>query len=133
MKPPVVIITALLVAVAVISFVFVRIEAGQGGTLVLAQRSAERLSVAGVERVVRTAPENSGGPRGLAATCTSQTHTGLRNPWHCTIRYAGGLEVRYTVQIRLSGSYTGRDQIIDRNGQISRGNAQISGCCIVVP
>ena len=127
------ILVGLLSLLALTSFIFVRVEAGDGSTFVLAQRSAQRLTAAGVDRVVRTAPEDSGGPRGRRATCSPQGHVGLRNPWSCSIAYPSGLRVQYTVQIRLDGSYSGTNQIIDRRGQITQGTGRISGCCIVVP
>lgn len=127
------IILALLLVLGLTSFIFVRVEAGQGGTFAQAQRSAQRLTVAGVERVVRTAPEDRGGPRGRRASCAALGHVGLRNPWRCTISYPDGTRVQYTVQVRLNGSYVGSDQIVHRHGVVSRGPAQISGCCIVVP
>lgn len=127
------IITGLLLILGLTSFLFVRIEAGQGGTFVIAQRTAQRLTAAGVDRIVRTAPENRGGRRGLRASCTSSGHVGLRNPWRCLITYAGGLRLQYTVQIRLNGSYLGTYQVIYRNGQVTHGDGQISGCCITVP
>jgi hypothetical protein len=133
MKPSALIILALLLVMGLTSFLFVRIEAGQGGTFVLAQQSAQRLTAAGVDRVVRTAPENSGGPRGLRASCLSSGHVGLGNPWRCLIIYPGELRLRYTVQIRLNGSYLGSDQVIYRSGQATHGDGQISGCCITVP
>jgi hypothetical protein len=133
MKPSGLIILALLLVLGVTSFLFVRIEAGKGGTFVLAQQNAQRLTAAGVDRVVRTAPENSGGRRGLRASCVSGGHVGLRNPWRCLITYPGGLRLRYSVQIRLNGSYLGTDQVVYRNGQVTRGDGQISGCCVTVP
>lgn len=123
----------LLLVLGLTSFIFVRNESGTGATFVLAQRNAQRLTAAGVERVVRTAPESTHGPGGRHASCVAEGHVGLRNPWRCTISYPHGLRVQYTVQIRLDGSYQGTDQVVYRHGQISRGNGQISGCCIVVP
>lgn len=133
MKPSAWIMVGLLAVLAVTSFVFVRVEAGQGASFILAQRNAERLTVAGVERVVRTAPEDVHGPRGRRATCMALGHVGLRNPWRCSITYADGVRDQYTVQIHLNGSYEGSDQIVFRHGSISHGTGGISGCCIVVP
>ncbi|HET9718550.1 MAG TPA: hypothetical protein VFP55_00580 [Solirubrobacteraceae bacterium] len=133
MRPSAWIMLALLLVLAVTSFVFVRVEGSQGQSFILAQRNAQRLTVAGVERVVRTAPEDVHGPTGRSATCIPSGHVGLRNPWHCTIFYRHGVRDQYTVQIRLNGSYVGTNQVIYDRGQITRGGAEITGCCIVVP
>lgn len=133
MKVPTLIILVLLLVLGLTSFIFVRVEAGQGSTFTAAQRSAQRLTVAGVERVVRTAPEGQGGQKGRSAKCLGLGHVGLRNPWHCLIIYRDGTQVQYTVQIRLSGAYVGTDQVIERRGVVSHGSAQITGCCVVVP
>ena len=133
MKPTAWVLAGLLLVIGVTSFIFVRVEAGRGAGFVLAQHSAERLTAAGVDRVVRTAPATAHGSPGRRAECTSVGDVGLRNPWHCTISYPGGLRVGYTVQIHLNGAYEGSGQVIYRGGQVTRGTGQISGCCIVVP
>lgn len=124
---------ALLLVLALVSFVYVRVEAGQGGTFVQTQRSVQPLTPVGVAWVVRMAPETSGGPRGQRASCVALGHVGLRNPWRCSVTYPDGVRDQYTVRIHLNGSYTGSDQVVDRQGQITHGNGQISGCCVVVP
>lgn len=133
MKPSAWILMGLLLVLGLTSFIFVRVEAGQGSSLVMAQRSAQRLTVAGVERVVRTAPESEHGPNGRRARCVALGHVGLRNPWRCSITYPDGVRVQYTIQIRLNGSYQGTHPVVYQHGQVSRGLSTISGCCIVVP
>lgn len=133
MKPSAWILVGLLLVLGLTSFIFVRVEGSRGQSFVLAQRSAQRLTGAGVERVVRTAPENVHGPRGRSASCVALGHIGLRNPWRCTITYRDGIRDQYTVQIHLNGSYVGTNQLIYDHGHVTKGGAQISGCCIVAP
>lgn len=116
-----------------VSFVFVRLEQGEGSTFVINQRHAEALTAAGVARIVKAAPENVGGPRGIRASCMPLGKGELGNPWRCSISYPLGRQIDYLVQIRLNGSYSGSDQVIREHGQNVPGSGQISGCCIVVP
>jgi hypothetical protein len=133
LKPSAAILTALLLALGLVSFIYVRAEAGQGDTFVQAQHAVTSLTAAGVARTVQTAPEQRGGPRARAATCESLGSGELRNPWRCLIVYPDGTRVQYTVQIRLNGSYSGSHQLIFRHGQSSAGSGQISGCCVQIP
>jgi hypothetical protein len=122
-----------LLAVGLVSFVYVRIKQGDGSAFVINQRSAEALTPAGVARVVKAAPVDVGGARGIGADCTPLGSGELHNPWRCSISYGAGRRIDYLVQIRLSGSYSGSHQVIHEHGRAYRGNGQISGCCIVIP
>lgn len=122
-----------LLAVGLVSFVIVRSQQGEGATLATRQRSAEALTAAAVDRVVRIAPESVKGAGGRSADCVPRGSGELHNPWHCTIRYADGKMVSYRVTIAADGSYTGDDQLVSYQGRTSSSPGQISGCCISIP
>jgi hypothetical protein len=60
-------------------------------------------------------------PRALRTTCRPLGTGEFRNPWTCTVRYARGGAVRYTVSI----SPDGRMLAVDSTGQLI-----IRGCCV---
>lgn len=123
-----------LLAVGLVSFVIVRSQQGEGGTLMVRQQQAEALTPAKVERVVRVAPESANGPGGKSATCKPGPTGELHNPWRCTIKYASGRLIQYRVTLHANGSYTGDDQVVRYQGRTtSGGSGQISGCCVVIP
>lgn len=124
---------AVLVGLAVTSFVFVRVNSGSGDAFVANQRMAQALTPAGVERVVRTAPDPVGGRRGRSAGCVALGRGELRNPWRCTISYADGRRIQYTVQLHLDGSFAGSDEIVHYGGRSYHDTGQINGCCVVIP
>lgn len=133
MKAARILMLAPLLAVAVVSFVFVRLNSGTGTTFINAQQHAQALTPAGVDRVVRAAPDPVTGAPGLRASCVPLGKGELLNPWRCVISYRSGRIITYTVQIRLNGSYGGGDEIVRYRGQTHPDTGQISGCCIVVP
>ena len=122
-----------LLAVGLVSFVIVRSQQGQGGTLMARQQQAEALTPAKVERVVRVAPESPNGPGGKSATCKPGATGTLHNPWQCSINYASGRVLQYRVTLHANGSYTGDDQISRYQGRTTTGTGVISGCCVVIP
>ena len=122
-----------LLAVALVSFVFVRIEQGSGGAFELAQRSAEALTPASVDRVVRVAPDPVTKAKGIRAVCKPLGRGELRNPWRCVIDYASGRQISYQVNINLTGRYVGTHEIVRYQGQTYSDTGEITGCCVVVP
>ena len=122
-----------LLAVGLVSFVFVRSNQGAGDLLVTAQRQAPALTGAAVARVVRTAPDPSTNARGRSARCVPLGHGELRNPWRCVISYPSGRRIQWTVRLRVSGSYTGDDQVVQYQGRASPEPGEITGCCVAVP
>jgi hypothetical protein len=122
-----------LLAVGLVSFVLVRSWQGQGDLLIARQQQARALSAGGVQDAVKRAPLGAGGRRGTSAQCAPLGSGELKNPWRCTIAYASGREVGYTVTINANGSYLGDHQLIRFQGKSSPGPGQISGCCINIP
>jgi hypothetical protein len=122
-----------LLAVAVVSFVLVRVHQGDGGTFVSRQQHAQALTAAGVASVVRVAPDPVTRDPGSQATCSPLGSGGLLNPWRCSIAYRSGRQIQYTVTIRADGSYTGSNEIVRFRGQRFRDTGTITGCCITVP
>lgn len=122
-----------LVAVALVSFFYLRGHQGDGEILASAQRHAQVLTPAGVARVVQTAPDPDTNEAGRSASCTPHGRGELHNPWHCSITYASGPRFEYTVQISADGSYMGDDQVVHEHGITRHGDGEISGCCIAIP
>ncbi len=97
---------------------------GADSQFLYAQQNPQRVRVAEVERVVRTAPDPAvGRGAGVSARCRPRGTGDLRNPWACTVRYATGRRARLTVRIQADGSYTGR----------YRAGGQAGGCCVRLP
>jgi hypothetical protein len=122
-----------LLAVALVSFVYLRSHQGDGGVLAAAQRHAQVLTPAGVSRVVQTAPDPDTNQAGSSARCAPLGRGELHNPWQCSITYPSGKRLDYTVQIAPDGTYTGGDQIVHDRLGTRRSDGQISGCCIAIP
>lgn len=122
-----------LLAVAVVSFVFVRSKHGDGMTFITAQRHAQALTPQSVARVVRLAPDPATRARGLRAQCRPQGAGELHNPWQCQIDYRSGKRIGYTVDIRLSGAFLGTHQLLHYQGRTVATAGHITGCCIVIP
>ena len=123
-----------LIAVALVSFFYLRSHQGDGAILANAQRHAQVLTPAGVSRVVQTAPDPDTNALGKSASCTPLGHGELHNPWRCTIKYASGRLIQYRVTLHANGSYTGDNQVVHYQGRTtSGGSGQISGCCVVIP
>jgi hypothetical protein len=122
-----------LIAVALVSFFYLRSHQGDGAILANAQRHAQVLTPAGVSRVVQTAPDPDTNALGKSASCTPLGHGELHNPWRCSINYPSARRIDYTVQISPDGSYTGDNQVVHENGMTRGGDGEISGCCIAVP
>ena len=122
-----------LLAVGLVSFVFVRSRQGSGDLLVAAQHQAPALTGAAVASVVRAAPEPTTTARGRSARCVALGHGELRNPWRCVIFYPSGHRIQYTVRLRLSGSYTGDHQVVRYQGRTFSAAGEITGCCVAVP
>jgi hypothetical protein len=122
-----------LLAVGVASFGFVRAQQDDAGTLVALQQYAQTLTPAAVARVVRAAPESVSGEKAVRASCVSLGKGELLNPWTCSLSYAAGLRVQYTVTIRENGSYVGNHQLILQPGPRRPDTGRITGCCISIP
>jgi hypothetical protein len=122
-----------LLAVAVVSFVFITAKHGDGSSFVAAQRQAQALTPASVASVVRLAPDPATHARGRRARCRPEGSGELYNPWSCTISYAAGKRIQYRVQIHADGSFVGSDQRLTAQGRTISTAGQITGCCIVVP
>jgi hypothetical protein len=122
-----------LAAIALVSFVIVRTQQGAGAETIARQQEAQALTPAKVASLVRQAPEAASGPKGLSASCAPLGSGVLHNPWRCTITYPHGTADRYSVTINTDGTYTGDGQIIYSHRRGSRGDGEISGCCIPVP
>jgi hypothetical protein len=126
----------LLLAVAVVSFVFVRSHQGDSGTFVARQQHAQALTQGNVAKVVRAAPDPVAEPRhatGVQARCTPGGSGALLNPWRCSIRYASGRLIQYLVTIHADGSYVGDHELVRYRGQRYRDTGVITGCCISIP
>jgi hypothetical protein len=122
-----------LLAVGLVSFIFVRARQGDGALLVANQQHAQTLTPGAVARVVKAAPESVGGPPGNWARCISLGSGLLYNPWRCSIGYRSGHVIQYRVTINSSGSYTGDHQVDHYHGHIYHASARISGCCVPTP
>jgi hypothetical protein len=122
-----------LLAVALVSFLYLRSHEGDGAILVAAQRHAQVLTPAGVSRVVQTAPDPDTNRLGLSARCVPEGHSELHNPWQCSIKYPFGKQLDYTVEIAADGSYTGDHQVVHDRLGTRNSDGEISGCCIAVP
>jgi hypothetical protein len=122
-----------LLAVAVVSFVFIRVHSGDGANLLGRQQQSQALTPASVARVVRVAPDPVTNQPGRSASCASLGSGLLRNPWRCTISYPSGRRIEYLVTITASGSYTGEHEIIYYQGRRTPDSGEIRGCCIAVP
>lgn len=94
---------------------------GAGAAFSYAQRHSSALTAKEVERLVSTAPAPVHQVRpGAHASCAPHGGGELRNPWHCSLRYASGLQVSYRVTVRGDGSYLGVN-LADKS--------TIGGCC----
>ena len=120
-------------AVGVVSFVFVRSKQGEGTTFIAAQRNAQVLVPAAVDRVVRAAPDPATHARARSAMCVPRGTGELHNPWRCTLRYSGAWQIQWTVSISADGSYVGTNQIVIDAGTTHADSGSITGCCIAVP
>ncbi len=126
-------LVAMLLALAVISFVLVRAGQGAGAQLLARQEQAAALTPAAVERVVRAAPEAASGARGRSAACTPGSAGELRNPWRCTITYPSGQRIAWRIMLRANGSYLGGDQVVIDRGEAQQASGEITGCCVTIP
>ena len=133
MKPASYLLVVVLLAVGVVSFVFVRSNQSSGGLLVAAQRQAPALTAAAVDRVVRAAPEPTTHARARSARCLPGGSGELHNPWRCLLAYPSGRRIQWTLWLRPSGSYTGSDQVVHYQGQTFAASGEITGCCVAVP
>jgi hypothetical protein len=122
-----------LLAVGLVSFVFVRSHQGDGGTLVSRQHRAQALSPAAVSRLVRVAPDPVTRAPGLRATCTPTGSGDLLNPWSCSISYRSGRVIEYRVILNADGSYNGDHELVRYQGKRFRDTGVISGCCVSIP
>jgi hypothetical protein len=122
-----------LLAVGLVSFVIVRSQQGQGGTLIARQQQAEALTPAKVAAVVRVAPDPGTNRAGRAARCTPLGSGELHNPWRCVISYRSGRVIQYTVTLHADGSYIGDQEIVHYQGRTHADTGQINGCCVVIP
>jgi hypothetical protein len=125
-----------LLAVALVSFVFVRTHQGYSGSFVARQQHSQALSPDNVADVVKAAPDPAVEPRhetGVGGLCTPSGSGALLNPWRCSIRYASGRLIGYLVTIHADGSYVGDHELVRYRDQSYRDTGVITGCCIDVP
>jgi hypothetical protein len=123
-----------LLLVGLASFVFVRVHADDGASLVTRQQDAQALTRSSVADVVKAAPDPVAHERGASATCVPLGSGVLPNPWRCAIKYRSGRDIQYTVTISANGSYVGDDQFVRYRGRsFSNSSGEITGCCINVP
>jgi hypothetical protein len=125
-----------LVIVGLVSFVFIRSHAGDGGTVLSRQQDEHGLTPSAVAKVVRAAPDPVAEPtraRGLVASCVASGGGGLLNPWRCSIRYRSSHPIEYLVVIHTDGSYTGDHEFVRYRGRSYRDTGEITGCCISIP
>jgi hypothetical protein len=122
-----------LLAVALVSFIYLQSHRDDGAILASAQRHAQILTADGVDRVVKTAPDPDTNELGKSATCTPLGRGELHNPWQCSIVYPSGPRIDYTVRISADGSYTGDHQVVHQHGTTEASDGEISGCCIAIP
>jgi hypothetical protein len=130
------VLLGLLLAVAFVSFVFVRTHQGDSGTLVARQQHAQALTPANVAKAVRAAPDPVAEPthtRGVRASCASLGTGALLNPWRCSIRYPSGRLIEYQVTIHADGSYVGDHELVRYRGQRYGDTGVITGCCVSLP
>jgi hypothetical protein len=64
-----------------------------------------------------------------SAHCHSATHSALRNPWTCVVRYPRPPSVRYRVTVYADRSIFGSGQ---PEGRPLRGVLTVKGCCVAV-
>jgi hypothetical protein len=121
-----------LLALAVVSFVFVRGESGWGQGLITLQHQAQVLTTSGVDRVVRFAPDPVENKAAASAVCRSLGSGALRNPWSCVLRYRSGRVIQYRVRLAANGTYFGDQEIIQFHGVRSRDTGTIRGCCVTI-
>lgn len=133
MKRALLLLLVPLLAVALVSFMFIRIKQGDGATFVSAQRQAQALTPTSVAQVVRLAPDPATRARGKSANCLPEGRGELRNPWRCTISYAAGKRIQYRVVIRADGSFLGADQRLSYQGRTIYSPGRVTGCCITIP
>jgi hypothetical protein len=72
-----------------------------------------------------------GGPsaRARGAHCHSRSHSALRTPWSCVVRYPRMPRVRYLVTVYADRSIFGSGQ---PEGRPLRGELTVKGCCVAV-
>jgi hypothetical protein len=122
-----------LLAVGLVSFVIVRSQQGQGGTLIARQQHAEALTPVKVASLVRIAPDPVTHRAGKHARCVPLGSGELHNPWRCTITYGSGRVIQYTVTLGANGSYSGHHEIVHYQGRTYADTGEISGCCVLIP
>jgi hypothetical protein len=91
---------------------------------VFEQQHPSTLNPEELELLVKKAPEprpHGPGRRADTVKCVPGSATGQRNPWACTASYPSGHRIRYRIELRRNGSYSG----IDRTGQFA-----VRGCCV---
>jgi hypothetical protein len=122
-----------LLAVAVISFVVIRSQHDSGATVLTQQRAGEAVTGTEVARLVRSAPDPTTHLDAIQWRCAPLGTGNLHNPWRCTLRYANGDLLQYTVTVAADGSYVGTDQITLAPPPRRPTGGSISGCCIKFP
>ena len=111
-----------LLAVAVVSFVFIRAKSGDGASFVTAQRQAQALTPVSVDRVVRLAPDPATRARGQSATCAPRRAAGnCTTPGAARSVTPADKRIQWRVQIRADGSFVGSDQRLIYLGRATTG------------
>lgn len=121
-----------LLAVGLVSFFMVRDQQG-GGAVVSVDQRVGQLTLAGVDRVIRNAPDPIGHEPAIAVRCVPAGTGDLENPWDCVLRYPTGRIIEYAVTINSNGSYVGDHQVVLAPPPAYAAPGTIRGCCISVP
>lgn len=122
-----------LLVLALVSFVIIRTQQGEGVTLSARQQQAETLTPAKVAAVVRASPDPATNRPGRSAVCAPLGSGELHNPWRCTISYSPVFAIQYMITLDASGAFTGDQEIVHDNGTTYSGPGQVRGCCVVIP
>lgn len=122
-----------LLAVGLVSFVFVRSEQDSGALLLDRQEHAGVLTPGAVAKVVQAAPDPVTRAKGVSARCRAEGRGDLRNPWRCSITYRSGRIIRYHVTIAANGAYSGDHELVRFRGLIHSDTGTINGCCVAIP
>jgi hypothetical protein len=83
------------------------------------QRPFQVLTPRAIDELAATAPDPRGNQRSRGqARCRPGPSAPLHNPWDCSIRYRGGVRVRYRVTVNSDGTFV-----------IHVPTGDVSGCC----
>lgn len=122
-----------LLVIGLLSFILVRSQQNAGGSIAAAQSTAQRLTPASLDNVVKAAPDPIGNEKASSASCTPLGQGELHNPWRCVLRYPTGRTIQYQVTLNLNGSYSGDHELLIKPPPPKPASGTINGCCVAVP